>query len=203
MGNRAGRIALGLLVMALSSHAAARNKAEQAKPIQNPGEWFGSSSYPVEAIRASAEGRTVARLTIDERGLPVRCDVVTSAGNEHLDKATCDLAMVRARFTPARDEHGRPISSVYMLPVRWALPDHRPLIALDDGRRRFADHTIEISLDENGTVKGCKVVKLGADLPDPCLTIPLGGRPFARAQKDGKPVPATVTMTLFAYMDAD
>ncbi|MDB5704827.1 MAG: hypothetical protein JWN66_1943 [Sphingomonas bacterium] len=203
MGNRAGGIVLGLLAMALSSNAAARNKAEQAKPVQNPGEWFGSNNYPVEAIRANAEGRTIARLTIDERGLPVRCEVVLSAGNGDLDKATCDLAMVQGRFTPARDERGRPVSSLYMLPVRWVLPGNRTLIDLDNGRHLLGDHTIEILLDESGAVKGCKVVKSTADLPDPCRTFAVGARPFGLARKGGKAVPATVTMTLLAYIDAD
>lgn len=89
----------------------------------NPGSAFGPDSYPPEAIRQGQQGRTVAVLTVDASGTPVRCTVKTSSGSRALDRATCTTALARVRFEPARDNRGAPIASHYTLPVRWVLPD--------------------------------------------------------------------------------
>ena len=89
----------------------------------NPGQYFGPDAYPAAALRAEAEGRVVARLTIDTGGRVSGCSVTTSSGNRDLDDTTCRIAKSRVRFTPAKDQNGAPIQSSYTLPVRWQLPD--------------------------------------------------------------------------------
>ena len=88
----------------------------------NPGAFFGPDAYPPAAIRESAQGRVVARLTVGTDGRVADCQVTASSGNADLDSATCRIARSRVRFTPAQDEAGNPITSTYTLPVRWVLP---------------------------------------------------------------------------------
>lgn len=92
-------------------------------PRGNPGLAFGADAYPAEAIRAGQQGRTVAKLTVDASGTPIRCTVTTSGGSRALDRATCGTTLARVRFEPARDDRGAPISSEFTLPVRWVLPE--------------------------------------------------------------------------------
>lgn len=89
----------------------------------NPGQYFGPDAYPPAAIRAGAQGRVVARLTIGTDGRVTDCSVSSSSGNNDLDNTTCRIARSRVRYTPAKDESGNPIQSTVSLPVRWQLPE--------------------------------------------------------------------------------
>ncbi|MEO5494767.1 MAG: energy transducer TonB [Sphingomonas sp.] len=88
----------------------------------NPGQYFGADNYPPAAIRAGAQGRVVARLSVGTDGRVTDCQVTASSGNGDLDSTTCRIAKSRVRFTPAQDASGSPIASTYTLPVRWVLP---------------------------------------------------------------------------------
>lgn len=88
----------------------------------NPGAAFGADNYPVEALRRGEQGRTVARLSIDASGTPIRCVLETSSGSASLDEATCRIGLRSVRFDPARDSAGVPKASEYKLPVRWQIP---------------------------------------------------------------------------------
>ncbi|HEX7695395.1 MAG TPA: energy transducer TonB [Sphingomonas sp.] len=89
----------------------------------NPGQFFSNDNYPPSAIRAGAQGRVVAKLTVGTNGRVTNCTITTSSGNNDLDETTCRIARSRVRFTPAQDQNGTPIESSYTLPVRWVLPD--------------------------------------------------------------------------------
>lgn len=88
----------------------------------NPGQYFGTDNYPPAAIRAGAQGRVVARLSVGTDGRVTDCSVTSSSGNDDLDSTTCRIARSRVRFSPAKDDSGNPIASTYTLPVRWVLP---------------------------------------------------------------------------------
>jgi protein TonB len=88
----------------------------------NPGQYFGPDAYPAAALRAEAQGRVVAQLTVGTDGRVSGCSVTASSGNSDLDEATCRISKRSVRFTPAKDQSGNPISSSYTLPVRWQLP---------------------------------------------------------------------------------
>lgn len=81
--------------------------------------WFSYLDYPDEAIRAGAEGRSVALVTIDSTGVPVSCRTVQKSGHESLDRVTCGVALKRMRFEPVT---GGQAQRFYVLPVRWLLP---------------------------------------------------------------------------------
>jgi protein TonB len=104
--------------------APAPPRVSQAAGLKgNPGQFFSSDNYPPSAIRAGAQGRVVARLTVGTDGRVTDCSVTTSSGNSDLDATTCRIAKSRVRFSPAKDENGAAISSTYNLPVRWTLPE--------------------------------------------------------------------------------
>jgi periplasmic protein TonB len=80
--------------------------SQAAAPRGNPGQFFGPDAYPPAALRAEAQGRVVARLTIGADGRVTDCSVTTSSGNSDLDEATCRISLRRVRFTPAKDQSG-------------------------------------------------------------------------------------------------
>ncbi|MDB5705914.1 MAG: hypothetical protein JWN66_3030 [Sphingomonas bacterium] len=90
--------------------------------MPNPAIMFGNDAYPASAIRAGAQGRTVALIMIDKDGGPAACHTVVSAGNEALDKAACSVAMRKAHFPRAERDTKLPLRWV-LLPVRWVLPN--------------------------------------------------------------------------------
>jgi len=50
------------------------------------------------------------------------CTITQSTGNSALDRATCSVLQRKAKFTPAKDQTGNPISDTYNTPpIRWQL----------------------------------------------------------------------------------
>lgn len=93
---------------------------ERAPKPHNIPHLFGSDDYPIQAIRAGVYGRVVTVLQVSAGGKVTNCRVVASAG-KMLNDGTCAVAM-RATFDPAHDAQGKPVSSIFVLPVHWMLP---------------------------------------------------------------------------------
>ena len=94
--------------------------SKKAGPRGDIGRYFGEANYPPSAKRDGVEGRVRASLTIGPDGRVTGCDVTGSSGSRDLDDATCRGAR-RARFSPAQNESGQPVSSTYPLSVTWQL----------------------------------------------------------------------------------
>lgn len=94
-----------------------------AEPIGNPAHWFSTDDYPIEARRRNEEGRVMLLLTIDTHGKADACAIVSSSGSIFLDDATCDLALRRGRFLPARGADGKAVRSSWTSAIRWQLTD--------------------------------------------------------------------------------
>jgi len=84
---------------------------------------FSTDDYPQSAIRNEEQGTTSVRLSIGTDGRVVGCDVTGSSGSTALDNATCNILRRRARFTPAKDQAGNPITDSYSQRIRWELPE--------------------------------------------------------------------------------
>jgi protein TonB len=83
---------------------------------------FTADDYPLSSQANGEEGTVQARLTVDTNGRVSRCDIVRSSGHQTLDDTTCNILEKRARFVPARNSDGRPISSTVVTPpVTWKL----------------------------------------------------------------------------------
>ena len=84
---------------------------------------FSTDDYPQDAIRNEQQGTTAVRLTIDGNGRVSACSVTSSSGSSSLDNATCRIIRARARYTPAKDQNGQPISDSDTARIRWVLPE--------------------------------------------------------------------------------
>jgi len=125
-------LAMAPLAVAQSAPAGSDNPpGTAAAPVGSPATWFTYEDYPVEARRASQQGRVSVAVRIDKEGHPYKCWVVTSSGSKTLDDTTCSLVMTRASFSPARDPSGKPIEWTYTVSTRWTLQtEAAPQIAL-------------------------------------------------------------------------
>lgn len=98
------------------------SKASGASPRGNPGSWATPNDYPARALREERAGTTRFRVTIGPDGRVTDCQVTGSSGHADLDEATCKNVTRRARFKPALDQAGNPISDTYSNAVRWEIP---------------------------------------------------------------------------------
>ena len=110
------------IILPLLAAAAEPPEQEPARPTPlNPREWVLADDYPLEAIRAGAEGRVRFTLEVDAEGRPLSCTVVESSGHAALDRTTCAVMLERARFAPARDSAGRAVPGTYSTHFAWRL----------------------------------------------------------------------------------
>lgn len=82
---------------------------------------FSADDYPMEAFRNEDQGTVTVELAINEHGRVMRCEVRVSSGSDALDARTCVILSNRARFEPARDESGHPVSDTYTQRITWRL----------------------------------------------------------------------------------
>lgn len=94
-----------------------------AVPRSNPGRWITNDDYRTSWINRGLEGAAGFALRIDERGRVTDCSITRSTGHSVLDQATCRLLESRARFEPARDSDGMPVTGTYNSSVRWQIPE--------------------------------------------------------------------------------
>ena len=79
--------------------------------------------FPASARRAEEQGTVVVRVYVIGSGRVAGCRTLQSANVAALDRATCRILRSRARFTPARDNHGNPTSDTVSTPaIIWRLP---------------------------------------------------------------------------------
>jgi protein TonB len=85
---------------------------------------FSDADYPASAQSAGAEGTAQAQMTIGADGRVTGCTITRSTGNNALDAATCNILRRRAKFTPAHDSNGNPVSDTQSSPpITWRLVD--------------------------------------------------------------------------------
>ena len=84
---------------------------------------FSTDDYPQSAIRNEEQGTTAVRLTIGTGGGVEGCDVTSSSGSGAPVQATCNTIRRRARYTPAKDQAGNPITGTDSARIRWELPE--------------------------------------------------------------------------------
>jgi protein TonB len=83
---------------------------------------FSTDDYPQSALSREEQGTTAVSLTIGTDGRVSGCSVTSSSGSSALDATTCSILKRRARFTPAKDQNGSPISDTSSARIRWQLP---------------------------------------------------------------------------------
>lgn len=100
-----------------------RFSPEAARPRNNPASWVTEADYRSSWINREMIGTARFRLQLTAEGKVQTCTVTGSSGYPELDQATCDLVSRRARFDPAKDDTGAPVSGTYSSSVKWQLPE--------------------------------------------------------------------------------
>jgi TonB family protein len=104
----------------------ARCKSAPAVPVmstaalKNPGAILTDKDYPPS--EHSKEGTTRFELLVGPDGKPVSCKTTLSSGYEVLDETACNAFLRRARFSPAKDSNGQPVTGIYKGSVTWKAP---------------------------------------------------------------------------------
>jgi periplasmic protein TonB len=62
-------------------------------------------------------------VSVSPEGRVTSCNITSSSGSPDLDEATCSNVTRRARFNPATDGEGQPISGSYSGRIRWVIPE--------------------------------------------------------------------------------
>jgi TonB family protein len=84
-------------------------------------DFISASDYPAKSLRENDTGTVGFRVEVSAQGFPGKCRVIRSSGHDRLDRATCKLVEERARFDPARDVGGEPMSGLYEGGFTWRL----------------------------------------------------------------------------------
>ena len=79
--------------------------------------------YPSSALRREESGTVSMRITIGSNGRVEACSVTGSSGSSALDDAACRGMQRYARYNPALNAAGDPISSTTTQSIRYVLPD--------------------------------------------------------------------------------
>ena len=97
--------------------------SQAARAKANLASLFSTDDYPSSAIRNEEQGTTAVRLTVGTDGRVSNCSITGSSGSTALDNATCNIIRRRARYTPAKDQAGNPITGTDSARIRWTLPE--------------------------------------------------------------------------------
>lgn len=90
---------------------------------RDEGRWAAriQENYPSRALREEVEGTVGVRVTVTPDGRAANCQVTASSGSSDLDQAAC-VGMERyARFNPALNAVGDPISGSYATRITYRL----------------------------------------------------------------------------------
>lgn len=135
---------MSLLSIALAVGLQAAAPATSSAPIDS---WFKRDDYPAEALVKGEQGTSIFSLDVGPDGAITNCWVMSSSGSRALDEATCEIALRRGHFDPARrydvmaDDLGMVLAE-----VRWSLePGPTPRAADPQARERqgFGEGTLE------------------------------------------------------------
>ena len=89
------------------------------------GRWAAriQSDYPSSALRREEQGTVTMRITIGTNGRVEACSVTGSSGSSALDQAACRGMQRYARYNPALNAAGNPITDTTTQSIRYVLPE--------------------------------------------------------------------------------
>lgn len=82
-------------------------------PRSNPSEWMSAKDYPYDLIRAGIDGVIQFRLTVNEEGRAIACQITKTQRPQMFDDTVCANMMRNARFHPAKTWRGEPTVGFY------------------------------------------------------------------------------------------
>jgi len=97
----------------------------QARGVQprNQSRWVRRiiEDYPSRALRQEEEGTVGVRVTVGTNGKVSACSVTSSSGSSILDEAACRSMQRYARFEPALNDAGNPISGSWSTRITYQI----------------------------------------------------------------------------------
>ena len=97
------------------------SKSASAKGDES--QWITVDDYPASSLRAGEQGTTGIAWTITAQGRVENCHTTQSSGSSALDAAACRALTRRARYSPALDQGGNPMSTTKSRRVVWKVPN--------------------------------------------------------------------------------
>lgn len=182
---------------------ASRNESSEPKPIGSPSRWFGSDSYPPEAMRANEEGTVTFAVDVDAEGRPASCRIVRSSNSPSLDAETCAIVMEHGEFTPAHDAAGKAIAGTWENTTTWKLSEGSvsdKRVDLASGPLRWSA-TTQYTLDEHGIAVDCLSISREGGIVDPCLQFVPGDSMGPALTRNGVPVRGKLTLTVSSRIE--
>ena len=90
-------------------------------PVKIAGDINNAADYPIpEGGRQARVGQSVTiAMTVTVAGRAQDCRVLTPSNDPVADRITCDLAVARFRFRPARNAAGEPVPATYGWRQSW------------------------------------------------------------------------------------
>ncbi len=76
--------------------------------------------------KVGAQGTVGIEVKVDAAGRVSDCSVTHSSGFKALDAETCKVVRRKARFAPAKDEQGRPVTGVLYGEIAWEPETEKP-----------------------------------------------------------------------------
>lgn len=130
-------------------------------------DWVLHQHYPGAQRGRRNSGMTKVAVSIDPAGKVIECRLASSSGHAELDRRACAAILVRAKFEPARDEHGRAVASLWMQIVSWQIYGERQKhgSALDriftvtklPGNDDQASLSVRIRTNADGKIEHCEI----------------------------------------------
>ena len=120
-----------IAAIAASPAQGSQGGVKEPEPVAPLHTLVTADDYPEEAQRSGEQGTVEFLLTIGTDGQPTDCVVTNSSGSSSLDSASCLIMIERARFRPAKNAAGKPVSGQYQNKMVWRLESSRAGPAVD------------------------------------------------------------------------
>jgi protein TonB len=101
-----------MLLLLMLAQAATAAPPPAGQEVSSP---IVTNAYPKVAAEHRWEGTARADLTISADGAVTSCKIIQSTSHQLLDDYVCS-SLLRAKFTPAKDENGKAIEAHYVTP---------------------------------------------------------------------------------------
>jgi protein TonB len=98
-------------------------QAEPKSLVGNLQGLISSDDYPASALDNNEQGSVSVTLTVGPSGRVTGCSVGSSSASSTLNNATCRLLSARARFSPAQDGNGNPVTSTTTARITWRIAE--------------------------------------------------------------------------------
>ncbi len=160
--------AFSLLAVAASSASAPHQKIPE--PVGSIQGLFSANDYPVEALDRNEQGHVGTVIRVDATGAISDCLIEKSSGSAALDRRTCELIRLRAKYKPAHDRRGRAVASEAHETVTWRIEEDLP-----EASDPWAVNVV-MSYGTDGQPLSCRVEAEGAKTgsgPSTCSASPI------------------------------